>query len=438
MSESRVSESGAPRPESGAPQDAAASPATVPPAPVPPGTVPPALRRARFAVAVLFFTNGAIFANLLPEYPAIKSGLDLTNARFGVAVAAFPAGALLAGLAAGVLIRRFRSSCVAVAGTLLTGVGVFVAGGAGSWALLALGLLVAGAMDAITDVAQNAHGLRVQRRYGRSILNSFHAVWSIGAVTGGLMGAAAVASGMSVRWHLGISAALFTLLALGSLRYLLPGPEGSDQAEPEHAQPRGTAVPAAAWARVVTLGALVVIAASGSVVEDSGSSWAALYLHDDLGASLSLAAFGFVALTGAQFVGRLIGDRMVDRFGQRAVARAGGVLVTVGMGLALAFPSVPGTIAGFALAGFGVATLVPAAMHGADMIPGLKPGTGLAVLGWLMRLGFLLSPPVVGLISDATSLRVALLVVPLAGLAVVLAAGVLAGRREVFRRQVRA
>jgi hypothetical protein len=89
---------------------------------------------------------------------------------------------------------------------------------------------------------------------------------------------------------------------------------------------------------------------------------------------------------------------------------------------------VPGTIAGFGIAGFGVATLVPAAMTAADALPGLAPGTGLTVVTWLMRIGFLASPPVVGVIADATELRVGLLVVPLAGLVVLLVAGVLTGR----------
>ena len=128
-------------------------------------------------------------------------------------------------------------------------------------------------------------------------------------------------------------------------------------------------------------------------------------------------------MVGFQFVGRLIGDRLVDRFGERAVARAGGLITAAGMGAALAFPSVPGTIAGFAAAGFGVATLVPAAMHGADQLPGLRAGTGLTAVAWLMRVGFVSSPPVVGLIADATSLRVGLLVVPLAGLVVMAARG---------------
>ena len=107
------------------------------------------------------------------------------------------------------------------------------------------------------------------------------------------------------------------------------------------------------------------------------------------------------------------------------------------MGAALAFPSVPGTIAGFAAAGFGVATLMPAAMHGADQLPGLRPGTGLTVVAWLMRIGFVSSPPVVGLIADATSLRVGLLVVPVAGLVVMPLAGALSARRRPSRSSAR-
>ncbi|MBE9939728.1 MFS transporter, partial [Cellulosimicrobium cellulans] len=151
----------------------------------------PDVRRARIAVAALFLTNGALFANLVPRYPEIKAGLDLGNATYGLAVAAFPAGAITAGLAAAALVRRFGSARVAVAGTVLTAAGLLLAGLAPALPLLVVALFAAGAMDAFTDVAQNAHGLRVQRRYGRSIINGFHALWSVGAVVGGGMAAAA-------------------------------------------------------------------------------------------------------------------------------------------------------------------------------------------------------------------------------------------------------
>ncbi|CAL9339575.1 MFS transporter [Streptomyces sp. enrichment culture] len=391
----------------------------------------PADRRARVAVAVLFFTNGALFANLLPRYPQIKADLGIGNAAYGLAVAAFPAGAIAAGLAAGVLVRRFGSARVAVGGTLLTGVGILGAGLAESVAVLAAALFLAGAMDAFTDVAQNAHGLRVQRRYGRSIINSFHAIWSVGAVTGGSMAAGAIALGVPRGWHLLFSALVFAVAACGALRYCLPGPDTEAAEEPAGAgTPAATSVPAAGRRTAYVLAALVLIATAGTLVEDAGSSWATLYLSDSLHAAVALAASGYVALVGAQFVGRLIGDRLVDRFGQRTVARSGALITAVGMGLALAVPTVPGTVLGFAAAGFGVATLVPAAMHEADELPGLKPGSGLTIVSWLMRLGFLLSPPVVGLVADAASLRVGLLVVPFAGLLVLLLAGVLGARRR--------
>ncbi|MCO7275066.1 MFS transporter [Cellulosimicrobium cellulans] len=390
------------------------------------------VRHARVAVAGLFFTNGALFANLVPRYPEIKAALELNNASYGLAVAAFPAGAIAAGLAAAPLLRRFGSAIVAVAGTILTSVGVLLAGVSPALAILVGALFLAGAMDSFTDVAQNAHGLRVQRRYGRSIINSFHAVWSIGAVTGGLMAAAAIALRLPLGMHLASTAVLFSAVALLAWRWCLRGTDlVPDDASPGHA----SGAPGRVTGRTVwLLAALVLVAVAGTLVEDAGSTWAAVYLSGSLGAPATLAAAGFVALVGAQFVGRLVGDRLVDRFGQRAVARTGGALVLLGTGLALAFPSVPGTIAGFAAAGFGVATLVPAAMQQADELPGLRAGTGLTLVSWLMRLGFLLSPPIVGLVADATSLRAGLLVLPLAGLVVVLLAGVLApGRRAAGR-----
>ena len=397
------------------------------------------VRRARVAVGILFFTNGAIFANLLPRYPSIKAELGLTNVEFGAAVAASPLGALIAGLAAGVLIRRYRSARVAVAATVVASVGILLAGLAPGWLVLAMALFLAGAMDSITDVAQNSHALRVQRLYGRSIINSFHAVWSIGAVAGGLMGAAAAQIGLPLLLHLSISAVVFSALAVLSLMWLLTGPEPepgeggaahAPAADPEGGVARGASPRALGLvAKYGVLLALVIIASGGAIVEDAGSTWSAIYLSRDLGASAFVAGLGFISLQGMQFIGRMLGDRMVDRFGQRAVARLGGVLVLAGMGGALAFPGVVGTIAGFGVAGFGVATLIPAAMQAADELPGFRPGTGLTIVGWLLRLGFLVSPPIVGAIADASSLRLGLIFIPAAGLLVLVFSRVLATRR---------
>jgi MFS family permease len=392
------------------------------------GRLEPAVaRRARVAVAALFFTNGALFANLLPRYPEIKTDLGMSNGAFGSAVAAFSAGALVAGLAAAALIRRFSSARVAVAGTWGIAVFTVVAALTESPMVFAGALFVAGISDAMTDVGQNAHGLWVQRVYGRSIINSLHAVWAAGAITGGLMGAGAIVIGMSRGWHLTIAAVLCSALAAAAYPWLL---RGRDIEERPAAAVDGSGITRVV---VLTLSALVLLAIAGAVVEDAGSSWATLYLRDSLDAPAAVAAFGYVSLVTTMFIGRLLGDRMVDRFGERAVARCGGALVAVGMGAALAFPSVPGTIAGFAAAGLGAATLVPAAMHAADQLPGLRPGSGLTIVTWLMRVGFVGSPLLVGAVADAASLRVGLLSVPVAGLVVVALAGVLSARRRTAR-----
>lgn len=387
------------------------------------------MRNARLAAAALFFTNGALFANLLPRYPEIKSGLDLTNTQFGLVVITFPIGAIISGLAAAAAIRRFGAANVAVFGTLLTALALVVVGWAPALWLLVLALFVGGAADSVTDVGQNSHGIAVQRGYGRSIINSFHAVWSAGAVTGGLMGTAAATAGLPLGPHLTVSGVLWVLVALVARRFTLPAGMSVGPPLVEEHVPSGRPT-AAAWLLrpPVFLAALVLIATSGTIVEDAGNTWSAVFLTQELGAGPTLAGLAFVATVGAQTVGRVLGDSMTDRLGQRAVARTGAVLILVGMSVVVLGPSALAVVAGFALAGFGSATLVPAAMNAADDMPGMKAGTALTIVSWLMRVGFVVSPPVVGALGDAFGLRAGLAVVPVLAVGTIVVAGVLRGR----------
>ncbi|RBY90331.1 MFS transporter [Blastococcus sp. TBT05-19] len=392
---------------------------SAPPVPAPP-------RAARAAVGTWFFVNAVLYANVLPRLPEIKADLGLSNAALGTALAAAPVGALLAALWSAPLIRRLGSGRVAAHGLVLLAAAMSAVAIAPSWAVLAAVLLLVGAVDALVDVAQNAHGLRVERRYDRSILNAFHGLWSVGAVAGALLGSAAAGLGVPLGWHLGGVGVFFAAVALVSGRAMLPGADEDDRA-PEPVAAAGGALSARSRS-LLLLAVLGLLAAAGVFVEDAGASWSAIYLREDLGAGAAVAGLGLVALQTTMTVGRLTGDRVVDRFGQRAVTRVGGALVAVGMGAALAFPSIPGTLAGFAVAGLGVATLVPAAYAAADRLPGLPPGAGLSMINWLLRAGLLLSPPLVGVIADAAGLRTGLLTVVAAGIVTVLAAGVLTGR----------
>lgn len=433
-----------------------------------------AARNARIAVSLFFFTNGVVISSLVPHFPGIKAELGLSNALYGLLVISVPIGAMLAGPAAGWMIRRLGSAKTSYVFTLTGAAVLLTVPFATTAPLFVAAFFLLGAFDSIADVGQNAHGLRVQKAYGRSILNKFHAIWSIGAASGGALGALAISMDLSRTAHLIIMAIVIVVLATLAYSKRLPGNDSAaalaatinDEsvaahtsenvpasavtpskvpAESSHVETASatqapvelnapgalSAVKRPAW---LLLGALSLLAISGALVEDSGSTWAAIYLGESLNAAAGIATFGFVALVGSQFVGRLIGDNLVDRFGQRGTATAGGALIAVGMGLALAFPTIPTTIIGFALAGFGSATLVPAAYQGADEIPGLKQGTGLTVVSWLLRLGFLLSPPVVGFVADSVSLRVGLLVLPIAGILTIICAQVLSSNKVHTKR----
>lgn len=381
----------------------------------------------------MFFLNGAVYASVVPRYPDLKSQLGLSNAALGSAVSAYWLGALLVGLLGGVLVGRWGSGRVAWVVTVGAAANLSLIGLAPSWLTLAGVLFLAGSFDTVADIAENAHALRVERRYGRSILNSLHGVWSIGAVTGGLTGAAAAGLHVPIRWHLSVAAAVFIAAALLLSRWLLPGPDraGADAvaAGDVGAGRRGARSPRGGRLRgshvLLAVAALGIFATLAQAIEDTGATWSTVYLRDELRTTGAVAGLGFVALQVLQTVGRLLGDRMVTRFGDRDVARAGAALAGIAVGVALLIGSPVAAIAGFGAAGLGIATLIPAAMRHADALPGLRAGVGLTLVGTVSRVGSLGAPPLVGFLADTFSLRVGLLVVPAAAVLLIVLARVL-------------
>lgn len=384
----------------------------------------PALRRARVAVVGMFVVNGATYNSIVPRFPTLRDELGLSNAALGTAIAAFPAAALLFGVLAGPLIARVGSGP--------TGAGVGLAGAvllpavalAPSWYALAAALFVLGLTDAWADAAMNAHGLRVQTGYGRSIVNGLHAVWSMAAVGAGLLGAAASGFGVPLLVHLGVVAAVLVVVSVLAWRWCLPGPEPeastddeADDGGPPHAPWRAVLVAAGP---LLALSALLV---SSGGIEDSAASWGAIYVRDDLGGGAFVAGLPFVAFQAAMTLGRLLGDRVVDRFGAVAVARSGAALATVSMAGALLVAHPVAAVVGYALTGFGVSTIFPLGFAAAGRVRGVRPGDGIAVVGWLARLGFLAFPPIIGAVADGVSVGAGLALVPVAGVAAFLLAG---------------
>ena len=387
----------------------------------------PDLIRARAGVSLVFLANGLGFANLVPRFPEIVEGLGLSKSAFGQAVAAASVGALVAGLAASWLISRLTSAKVASLGMLVVALALLGAGLARSWLVLAICLLVVGGTDSIVDVAQNAHGLRVQRRWGASIVTSFHASWSLGAVLGAAMGQALAGAGVGVGTHMLLTAVVLLVLSTGPLLagWFLPGYDRADR-EPDEIKefdnaPQVRSATSSRRVRPVTILVLLVVGlvcAASMFPEDVAMNWSSLLLSEQ-GAGAGHVGLGLVALQGTMIVGRLVGDRIIDAVGQRAVIAWGGALVTLGMSIALLLSSVPGTLLGMAISGAGCAVAVPVTYSAADDVEGLPPGLGLTIVSWLARLAGLLAPPVVGRLGDDHGLWVALAYGLLGGLIMV-------------------
>lgn len=397
------------------------------------------VRRARYAVGATFAINGLTFANLVPRYPEIVADLGLDKAAFGAAVAAWPLGALLSGLLAGVAVTRWTSKRVIVAASLAMSALLVGVGWASSWLALAAVFLCVGLVDALIDIANNAQGLWVQRQLGTSIITGLHGLWSVGAVVGGLIGSAFAGLGVPVRWHLLLTGALFAVALLLVSRFLLPGHEPVSGREPDTAFPgtsesasdatgsaAGGPAPRASAGVVVRLLLVCLVGLAGAAGEDAGNTWGALYLTGDLQTTAAVGGAVFVAMQSAMIIGRFAGDPLVTRFGPRGVSRAGGILTVIGFAVVLAGPSVIAAVLGFAVVGLGIAVLIPLAMQAADELPGLPRGFGLAVSGWMMRLGFLATPPLIGLVADAVGLRWAFVVPAVLGVLAVVFAGLLA------------
>ncbi len=372
--------------------------------------------RARSGISLFFFTNGAMLAGILPRYPEIKATFALSNTAFGFMVAVGPLASIAASSLPAPLIRRFGAQAVALVWTCAMAAAVMLAGFAPHFGVFAIALAIVGFSDAIVDAGQNVHGIRIEDAYGKTIINSLHALWSLGAATGGLIGVWAASQHIPLPVHLtGVAIGLVALAGVATALGRLPGGRRPVVATASEVTPP-TRLPRGAWGMILPL---VVLCIAGVIIEDVAANWGALYLVQVVGATAAVGGVGYTVMIGAQFVGRLLGDPATDRWGNVAVIRMGGAMIAVGGVLVVALPATPIVMVGYALCGYGCATVVPTAYAAAGRLPGLPVGAGITYVSWLTRIGFVATSPFIGSLADLTSLRVSLGLLVVVGAAII-------------------
>jgi fucose permease len=370
---------------------------------------------------------GMIAGVWMARIPAVKAQAHLTDATLGLALFAVPVGLVLGAAAAERLVDRVGSAHMTwVCGVVSCGVFV-VPGLASNLPELMVALLAVGVISGTLDVSQNAQGVRVEAAFGRPVMTSMHAFYSLGAITGALVGGAFAWAGAGPLPTLAAAGAAGAAIDVIAGRWLLPGKQRDAAPGPlrRDAQPAVSANSRRVLRLVIALGVLGICALVG---EGAAGDWSAVYLRDNLGTSAGFAALGFAAFSVTMTAGRFAGDRLIHRFTVVSVVRVCGLVAAAGLAGALATRSAYIAVAGLAVFGAGLSVIVPQVFAAGGRADPARPGSGLAKVVGLGYAGMAAGPAVIGAIASHVGLRLAFGIPVLLALWIAVAAPVLGAK----------
>jgi MFS family permease len=264
-------------------------------------------------------------------------------------------------------------------------------------------LTVFGAMAGANDVSINAQGVAVEAAVNSPVMSRLHAMFSAGGMVGAALGVVIAAHGVIPREHFFAASLLVVIAGRLTAPFLFESREGAAARSSRFEMRRVPNV-------VVTL---AVIACCMFLSEGAMADWSGVYLKQDLHADHALAATAYAVFSCGMAIFRLLGDAITKRLGAVRTLRTGALIAAGGLTLALASKSVAAALPGFALTGAGFSTIVPLVFAAGGRVKSIRSEVGIAIVSGSGYAGFLLGPPFIGLLAEATSLRVALFAVVL-------------------------
>ncbi|MFG3025846.1 MFS transporter [Streptomyces sp. NPDC048254] len=366
------------------------------------------LRRGRASLAFSFFTQGATFALLVTRIPAIQDRYGVSDALLPVFLAAVPILAGVGSVTTEQLVKRIRPSRLLRWSQPVVMLALLGVGAGSEVAELAVALAAFGLAVGALDASMNMLGVSLQRTYGRSIMLSFHAAYSLGGILGASL------AWVGAHWHLAlwvsylpVVAVLLPAALVGS-RWYVDGKPASAEDAADVAD--GTSAGAGGGVVFKLLLPLCLVMTFAYIGDSTVSNWSAKYLKDVLGSSEQLATVPYNVYMVTTLVGRAIGDFGVRRFGAVAVVRLGALVAAVGFAVVAGASGAWVGMVGFTLLGLGLCVLVPQTFAAAGrLFPG-DSDAAIARLNIFNYVGFLIGSPLVGALGDAWSYRGAMLI----------------------------
>jgi len=354
----------------------------------------PIQSRARWAVSALFFANGMLLGAWTTQIPLLLVRLGISETTLGFLILAFGLGALLAMPVMGWIISLYGSRFTLIGTSLACSFGLALVVVAPSVPVATVVLFVYGAVFGGMDVTMNAHAVPVERRLGRAIMSSLHGFWSLGGFAGGLTGGWIVLQVGELGHALIVCSVAFALVVAA-----LPFVGEGETMPPGHENETGGPARVAAG-KVLKLYLLGLLALFAMLPEGAVIDWAALYLKQELGASVATAGWAYAAFAGAMALVRFVGDGLRDRLGAVVTLRISALIAAVAMLIAAFAPNAAIAIAAFAIAGIGCANIVPVVFSAAGNQPGVASGPAMSVVTTIGYAGVLIGPSGLGFVGD--------------------------------------
>ncbi|HEY8404118.1 MAG TPA: MFS transporter [Flavobacteriales bacterium] len=367
----------------------------------------PALRAPRIyriALCAFFFGQGLTFSSWASRIPDIKSMLHLSDGQLGGLLLGLPAGQLTGLLLSGYVVAKKGSKNVLSIACVLYPASLMLVGLANSSMSLFLSLFALGVFGNFYNISVNTQAVSVERLYGRSIMASFHGVWSLAGFTGGIIGAFMVNAGVSPLHHFMFTFGLVMVLTQIARFYIVPRDQKSTIKASVFTMPDKS---------VVLLG---LIAFACMICEGTMFDWSGIYFEHVVHAPVELSRLGFIAFMSMMATGRFMADYFINKVGAKTMLRNSGIIILSGLSIAVIFPYVITSVIGFMMVGIGVSSVVPITYSMAGKTTTMLSSAALASVSSIGFLGFLIGPPLIGFISDSFGLRIAFSMVALLGL----------------------
>ncbi|RFM25975.1 MFS transporter [Deminuibacter soli] len=362
--------------------------------------------RTRVAVAVFFFISGFTLASWASRIPSLQQQLHLNNAELGTLLFAMPLGLLLTLPFTGILLSRISSRYIMLGGALLYAVLLPVLGLVQhSWQLGVI-LFLFGSSRNFLNIAVNAQSVGVQQLYNKSIIASFHGIWSVAGFSAAALGTYMLSANVSPLYHFLVVGAATLIMIAFSFGDTLKQDVPSSGKKPILVLPDRP---------LLKLG---LVAFCSMAVEGTMYDWSVIYFQHEVKGAAGHIGLGYTVYMCAMAAARFAGDKLVNKYGVKKLLQLSGLLVAAGLGIAVAFPYFYAAMAGFILTGFGISCVIPMVFAVSGKNTRLSPGHAIAGVSIVSYIGFLLVPPMMGYVAEAINLRVAFGIIVCSGIGI--------------------